>query len=102
MTGSKQIKTNRHTRRAQAKLEGKDFQPYKTGKRHMPVGYRGQRFEVRCTFEGKHGYRVGWADTADGCARLLSFITRHPSMEDGHVIELTEKMKEELRAAQGG
>lgn len=44
------------------------------------------RYEVRCTFEGREGYRVGWTDDPTG-GSLVRGVRLHPSMSDPVVVD---------------
>lgn len=62
-----------------------------------PVGYQGQKYEVRCTYGEDTQYRVGWTNDADG-GKLVEMVTLHPDMSSPVVLELSSQEKEILKA----
>ncbi len=86
---------NRHERRAVNKATGATAAVAPLKKR--PVGYRGQRFEVRAGKYGdKKNFVIGWANEEAGVAAMVAMITKHPLMSDPQIIELDGAQKAAL------
>jgi hypothetical protein len=62
-----------------------------------PVGYQGQKYEVRCAYGDDTQYRVGWTNDASG-GKLVEMINLHPCMSNPVVLELSPREKEILKA----